>query len=66
MENIEAKNISIAWGVLSFFIPLVGIILYFAWRNDETKLKVRDRTLIPALVGVAFNVMNTIRIIGTL
>lgn len=26
---------SIGWGVLGFFIPLVGIILYCVWRNEK-------------------------------
>jgi len=28
---------SIGFGILSFFIPLVGIILYFVWKNDRPK-----------------------------
>lgn len=26
---------SIGWGVLGFFIPLVGLILYIVWKNDK-------------------------------
>ena len=26
---------SIGWGLLCFFIPIVGIILYFVWKNEK-------------------------------
>ena len=26
---------SIGWGILGFIIPIVGIILYFVWRNTK-------------------------------
>ena len=26
---------SIGWGLLGFFIPIVGIILYCVWRNEK-------------------------------
>jgi uncharacterized membrane protein YvbJ len=26
---------SIGWGLLGFFIPIVGIILYFVWKNEK-------------------------------
>lgn len=26
---------SIGWGVLGFFIPLVGLILFIIWKNDR-------------------------------
>jgi len=27
----------IGWGVLGYFIPLVGLILYFVWKNERPK-----------------------------
>lgn len=45
MDQFENQNVqtavatrdSIGWGVLGFFIPLVGMILYFAWKNDRAR-----------------------------
>ena len=37
-SNVSTSNDdtgSIGWGVLGFFIPLVGIILYCVWRNEK-------------------------------
>lgn len=66
MENNGAKKIGFGWFILSFFIPLVGIILYFTWRNDETKLDVRGRTLTPAIVSIVLGVFNYLRILGSM
>lgn len=36
--NLEADSGSKAgWGVLSFFIPLVGLILFLMWKTDRPK-----------------------------
>jgi uncharacterized BrkB/YihY/UPF0761 family membrane protein len=32
MENSKG---SLGWGILGFFIPLVGIILFFVWSSDR-------------------------------
>ena len=44
---------SIGWGILGFLIPIVGIVLYFVWRN--TKPKSGKVALIGALISIAIN-----------
>lgn len=34
---VTSEGSGIGWGFLGFFIPLVGIILFFAWKNDKPK-----------------------------
>ncbi len=63
MENnnsLQAQDISIGYGVLSFFIPIVGIILFFVWKDDSTKGNVKSRTLVPALVAIGLGVVANI------
>lgn len=35
-SSIEDKD-NIGWGVLGFFIPLIGLILYLVWRDSKPK-----------------------------
>lgn len=44
---------SIAWGILGFFIPFVGIILYFVWRKSSPKNA--KKAGLGALVNIIFN-----------
>ena len=39
------------WGVLGFFLPLIGFILFLVWRND------RPRTARVAGIGALVNVI---------
>ena len=38
-QNVQAHNTmtrdSFGWGILGFFIPLVGLVLYIIWKNDR-------------------------------
>ena len=40
-ENTQVQNIqddgSIGWGVLGFFVPLAGLILFLMWRTERPK-----------------------------
>lgn len=40
-ENTQVQNNqdsgSIGWGVLGFFFPIVGLILYILWKNEKPK-----------------------------
>ena len=36
IEDQSSKN-SFGWGVLGFFIPLVGLILYLVWMDNRKK-----------------------------
>lgn len=30
-------NISFIWGLLGYFIPIVGLVLFIIWKNDKPK-----------------------------
>lgn len=45
------SDLYFAWGILGFFVPLVGIILYFAWIS--TKPKSARASLGGALIRIA-------------
>ncbi len=48
---------SIGWGILGFFIPIVGLILFFVWRNNKPKsAKV---AIIGAAIGFVVNLIIT-------
>lgn len=36
-SNIDYSKAGLGWKILSFFIPILGIILYFIWRKDRPK-----------------------------
>ena len=46
---------SIGWGVLGAFFPLVGIILFFVWKNN--KPKTAKVSLIGAVIGIAISLV---------
>ena len=47
---------SIGWGVLGFFFPLVGIILYFVWRS--IKPKCAKVSIMGAIIGIVLNMIS--------
>lgn len=46
---------SIGWGVLGAFFPIVGIILFFVWKN--TKPKTAKVAIIGAAIGVVISLV---------
>ena len=34
-QEVSKSSSSIGWGVLGFFVPLAGLILYLVWKNDR-------------------------------
>lgn len=46
----ETDGKSIGWGILGFFFPMVGLILYLVWR-DNTPLKAKSAGM-GALISV--------------
>lgn len=46
---------SIGWGILGFFFPIVGLILFLVWKN--TKPKSAKVSGIGALIGFVFNII---------
>ena len=48
------------WGLLGFCFPLVGIILYFVWRDEKpnTAKICLNAALVSIAIGVFFNVIS--------
>ena len=56
-NNVEDKP-NIGFNILALFIPLVGLILYFSWRNTTPN---RAKSILTfALIGWAINIGITI------
>lgn len=53
---------SIGWGILGFFVPLVGLILFLVWHQDKPKCaKMAGKgALISVIVSVVLTVLGTI------
>jgi cbb3-type cytochrome oxidase subunit 3 len=47
------------WGVLYFFLPLVGIIMYFVYKNRGQKKK-QKQAIIIAIIPIILNIILTI------
>lgn len=60
VSSEEEKN-TFGWGVLGFFIPIVGLILFISWKKDRPKAS--KSAGIGALVSVIANVLLTILIV---
>ncbi|MBO0466089.1 zinc-ribbon domain-containing protein [Enterococcus plantarum] len=50
-KEFFSKNTEIGWGILGFFVPVVGLILYLIWL--ETKPKIAKTAGLGALCGVS-------------
>ena len=59
---MREDNGGIGWGLLGFFIPIVGLILFLVW--NDTKPRTARAAGKGALVGVIFNVV--LYLLGTL
>lgn len=36
-EKVVKKESNFLWGILGFFVPIVGLILFFVWKKDKPK-----------------------------
>lgn len=61
---VEDDSNGALFGVLSFCFPIVGIILFFVWKNDRPK--VAKIALICGLVGFVINLIITIATLPSL
>lgn len=57
-EPVRKERKSPAWGVLGFFIPLVGLILFIVWRN--TNPIAAKYSGIGALIGFGLSVISSL------
>ena len=56
--TVEKEGSKFGWGVLGFFIPLVGLILFLVWKND--KKKAAKASGIGALIGFGLGLIFSI------
>lgn len=54
-SNKKPDNPSFGWGLLGFFFPIVGLILFLVWKGDYPR-KAKSCG-IGALVGFIFNII---------
>jgi uncharacterized membrane protein YvbJ len=56
--TVAVDNGGFGWGLLGFCIPLVGIILYFVWKDEKPNTA---KVLIQwALISIGINIFFTI------
>ncbi len=56
MDNkMKNNNFSFGWGVLGFFIPLVGLLLFILWGKDKPDQA--KASGIGALIGIVLNLI---------
>lgn len=54
---------SFGWGVLGFFVPMIGLVLYLLWREERPK---RAKSVgVGAIVGTIVSVIGSI-VVGVL
>lgn len=60
-EN-TSDNGGFVWGLLGFFIPLVGLILYLVWKNEKPKTAkaVGLGALISFIINIVFLIVSII------
>ena len=51
---IEEEGSTIGWGILGFFIPIVGLVLYIMWK--ETRPNAARTAGVAALIGFIVNI----------
>ena len=59
--NTEEEKNTFGWGVLGFFIPIVGLILFICWKKDRPKAS--KSAGIGALASIIANLLLTILIV---
>lgn len=58
VKPAEVDSGSVSWGFLGFFIPIVGIILYFVWKSSKPRsAKQAGRG---ALVSICISIFSSI------
>ena len=57
----EKEGSKFGWGVLGFFIPLVGLILFLVWMKD--KKRAAKAAGIGALIGFIFSIISTVLLV---
>ena len=57
-EEKISNGAKFGWGVLGFFFPIIGLILYCVWKG--TKKEASKASGIGALIGFCLNILITI------
>lgn len=50
----QGESIGVGWGILSFFIPIAGWILYFVWKDQTPRRASQAATLAWIGFGIGF------------
>ena len=58
--HVNEDSLGFGWGVLAFFLPIAGWIMYFAWREETPK-----RAGNAGLLGIIGFVVNLILFFGS-
>jgi len=54
-QQKASKGGAVGWGILSFFVPLIGLILFLVWRQERPRVsKVAG---LAALIGFILNLI---------
>lgn len=61
VETEEKEGSKFGWGVLGFFIPIVGLVLFLTWKKDRPKSS--KAAGLGALISVILNLVLTIIIV---
>lgn len=57
-SSVNSENLFVLWGVISFFVPIVGLILFCVW--NKTKPKDAKAAGIGALARVVIYIFDLI------
>lgn len=60
-QSIEIEESKFGWGVLGFFFPIIGLVLFLTWKKDRPKSS--KAAGIGALISVILNLVLTIVIV---
>ena len=60
-QSIETEGSKFGWGVLGFFFPIIGLVLFLTWKKDRPKSS--KAAGIGALISVILNLVLTIVIV---
>lgn len=62
IQSSNEDSGSLGWGILGFFIPIVGLILYLVWKDSKPKdaLMAGKGALISVIVSVVLVIFSII------
>lgn len=58
-ESYNDDSLGIGWGLLAFFIPLAGWIMYFVWKDETPK-----RANTAGIIGIVSFIINLLAVLS--